>query len=127
MTGNLNNVKLGEIENNSKFTLTMPSNKFQIIDLNKKSIEEFTNEIGIYSLNQTIDSKTNSTNSTKFTINFIGSTESNFQNIPQIISYSNTSTNIQPRGKIKNEFVSWILIIVLIILIFEWIGRTQWK
>ena len=127
MTGNLNNVKVGEIENNSKFTLTMPSNKFQIIDLNKKSIEEFTNEIGIYSLNQTIDSKTNSTNSTKFTINFIGSTESNFQNIPQIISYSNTSTNIQPSGKIKNEFVSWILIIVLIILILEWIGRTQWK
>ena len=78
----------------------------------------------MYSLNQTIDSKTNSTN---FTINFIGSTESNFQNIPEVISYLNTNTNIKPTGKIKNEFVSWILIIVLIILIIEWLGKTQWK
>ena len=124
MTGNINNIKVTEIGNHAEFSLRTPSDKLEIIDVNKKNIEEFTNEIGMYSLNQTIDSKTNSTN---FTINFIGSTESNFQNIPEVISYLNTNTNIKPTGKIKNEFVSWILIIVLIILIIEWLGKTQWK
>ena len=124
MTGNINNIKVTEIGNDAEFSLRTPSDKLEIIDVNKKNIEEFTNEIGMYSLNQTIDSKTNSTN---FTINFIGSTESNFQNIPEVISYLNTNTNIKPTGKIKNEFVSWILIIVLIILIIEWLGKTQWK